>query len=61
MGRSVQSRREVSMYEATLTAAEAGLAYASLEVGATALFILGGLFTVTAVFTLLKRNSVDRP
>lgn len=49
------------MHEAALTAAEASLAHASLEVGATALFVLGGIFTLTAVRTLLKRNSIHRP
>lgn len=52
------------MHESTLTASnfvQSGLAHASLEVGAMALFVLGGIFTLTAVKTLLKRNSNHRP
>lgn len=49
------------MYEATAAYVQASLASTSLVVGSMALLILGGIFTVAAVITLLKRNSINRP
>ncbi len=45
----------------TLAVVVAGLAATALEVGSMALFVLGGIFVAVGLFTLLKRNSSNRP
>ena len=39
----------------------AGVAATGLAIGSTALVILGGIFVVIGIYTLLKRNSSNRP
>ena len=39
----------------------AGIAAIALEIGSVALGILGGIFIVIGLYTLLKRNSSNRP
>ncbi|MCC3294791.1 hypothetical protein LJ756_09160 [Arthrobacter sp. zg-Y411] len=39
----------------------AGIAAAVLEIGSIVLFVLGGIFVAVGLFTLLKKNSSNRP
>lgn len=49
------------MLAISLAVVVAGLAATALEVGSMVLFILGGIFVAVGLFTLLKRNSSNRP
>lgn len=49
------------MRGAILASSVAGLAAAALEIGSIALGILGGIFVAAGLYTLLKRNSSNRP